>query len=287
MRSRRRLCTALFAVIALAACRKTEPHAPATATPTPAGKAAATVVFIHGVGNQSVGYSNPMQDLLRPRMGAGVAFREVLWSDLGTLLGLRSAPNAELRRAEEEWQAEITRDQRAISTMRSPDLDRARLEQESAAARGYIGPILRYEFLSPAERGRIQARLRDALNAVRSEHMYLVAHSLGSLIAFDVLHGWEDHTTPPKVDGFYTLGSPLNRSIFRAHNGRPTSAPPGVASWTNVYSPWDPIASALASAYTGVSDRKIETAIFPTTAHSAYWTHTDVIALFPEGTTAP
>ena len=288
MRSRRGLSTALFAVIALAACRKPEPPAPATATPTPAGKAAATVVFIHGIGNQSAGYSQRMQDLLGPRMGAGVVFREVLWSDLGTLLGLRSAPNAELRRAEEEWQEEITRDQREISTMRSPDLDRARLEQESAAARGYVGPILRYEFLSPAERGRIQARLREALDAAGPGPIYLVAHSLGSLIAFDVLHGWEGGGPPAgKVAVFYTLGSPLNKSIFRAHYGRPTAAPPGVASWTNVYSPWDPIASALASAYTGVSDRKVETAIFPTTAHSAYWTHTDVIALFPEGAAAP
>ena len=287
MKRRRRVGLFLFAAVALAACRRTEAPAAATATPTPAAEAAATVVFIHGIGNQSAGYSDSMRDLLAPRMGDGVAFREVLWSDLGTILGLRTAPNAEFQRAEAEWQGEIDRTQAQIATMRSPDLDRARLQQESAAARGYVGPILRYEFLSPAERGRIQARLREALDATGPGRIHLVAHSLGSVIAFDVLHGWEGGAAPPKVDSLYTLGSPLNSGIFRAHNGRPTSAPSGVASWTNVYSPWDPIASALAGAYTGVSDRKVETAVFPTTAHSAYWTHTDVIALFPEGLAVP
>jgi hypothetical protein len=287
VRRRRLVGLVLFAALALAACRKTEAPDAATATPTPAAEAAATVVFIHGIGNQSAGYSDSMRDLLALRMGSGVAFREVLWSDLGTILGLRTAPNAELQRAEEAWKAEIDRAQAEIATMRSPDLDRARLQLEYTAARGYVGPILRYEFLSPAERGKIQARLREALDAAGRGRIYLVAHSLGSVIAFDVLHGWEGGAAPPKVDSFYTLGSPLNSGIFRGHNGRPTSAPSGVTSWTNVYSPWDPIASALAAAYSGVSDRKVETQIFPTTAHSAYWTHTDVIALFPEGLAVP
>jgi len=276
----------LFGSLVVVGCGKNDGSSP-TKTPTPGPSSAAqTVVIIHGVGNQVAGYSLPMQARLRLQMGE-VGFREVLWSDLGTFL-MRSAASAsrvnpEFRRAEEEWQAEISREEARISTMRSPDLDRAQLQQEYAAARGYVGPILQYEFLSPAERGRIQARLREVLDAAGSGRTYIVAHSLGSLIAFDVLHGWEGHTTPPKVDSFYTLGSPLNRSMFRGHNGRPVTAPPGVSTWTNVYSPWDLIGSALAAAYTGVGDRKVETSIGPITAHRAYWTHPDVIGLFPAG----
>lgn len=275
--------------LAAAGCGKDD----GTKTPTPIPDAATqVVVIIHGVGNQQIGYSLPMTNLLGPRM-PDTGFREVLWSDLGTFLARSAvAADPELRAAEEAWKAELEREEqerlreaarlRAVAPeRRSPELDPARIQQEYAAARGYVGPILQYEFLSRAERARIQARLRDALDGAGSRPTYVVAHSLGSVIAFDVLHGWEGNDAPRNVKWFFTLGSPLNKFIFRAHNGRPTASPPGLVSWTNVYSPSDPIASALETAYAGVQDRRIATSSMPITAHSAYWTHPDLIRLFP------
>jgi hypothetical protein len=279
-------------ILSLVACRKGKVAPGVTPAPPTPDNAVQIVAIIHGVGNQHVGYSAPMTDLLHPRM-VDTGFREVLWSDLGTFLA-RSAAAAdpELRRAEEEWKAELAREEQeklleaarrreAAPNERSPEVDPAQIQREYATARGYVGPILQYEFLSRAERARIQARLRAALDSAGSRPTYVVAHSLGSVIAFDVLHGWEGNDAPRNVKWFFTLGSPLNKFIFRAHNGRPTVSPPGLASWTNVYSPSDPIASPLETAYAGVQDRRIQTSSLPITAHSAYWTHPDVIGLFP------
>jgi len=271
--------------LTLAGCKEGGNGAFPTPVPTESEHAAQTVVIIHGVGNHEAGYSKPIQALLELRMGQ-VRFSEVLWSDLGTFL-LRTAAgeSPELRRAKEDWQAELTREEARVLTMRSPNLDTARVHQEYEAARGYVGPILQYEYLSREERRRIQARLREALQRAvgTSDRTHLVAHSLGSVIAFDVLHGWEGGEAPLQLESFVTLGSPLNKSVFRSRNGRPTAFPPTVREWVNVFSPWDPISSALAPSYGGVGDRKIETSILPLSAHSAYWTHPDVIGLFPAG----
>jgi pimeloyl-ACP methyl ester carboxylesterase len=283
MRSRVVARLLLGSLVVLGCGKKDGSPTPSTPTPAPPN-AAQTVVIIHGIGNQEAGYSLPTQALLELRMG-DVGFREVLWSDLGSLAAMSAARESpEFRRAEEEWQAEISREEARISTMISTNLDRGRLQREYAEARRYVGPILQYEFLSRTERGKIQARLREALEAVASSpRTHLVAHSLGSVIAFDVLHGSKGATPPLKVESFYTLGSPLNRRMFKGHNGRPTAPPPGVSKWTNVYSPWDIIGSALSVGYPGVRDRKIETPIYPIAAHTAYWTHTEVIGLFPAG----
>jgi len=267
--------------LALAACGKDSRTAP-TPTPPESVRVAQTVVIIHGVGNQKAGYSEPLQALLKLRI-PDAAFSEVLWSDLGTFL-MRTAPeaNPELRRAEAEWEQEMAQEERRLEMMRSPHLDTERARQEHQAARGYVGPILQYEFLSRAERLRIQGRLRDAIEraARNSDRIAVVAHSLGSVIAFDVLHGWEQDGAPLRADLFCTFGSPLNKSIFRGHNGRPVVAPPSVSSWINVYSPSDMIASGLGPGYVGVTDRRIETSVLPLTAHSSYWTHPEVIGLF-------
>jgi hypothetical protein len=246
----------------------------------PATRVAKAVIIIHGVGNQNAGYSKPIQDALKVGDQA-LHFIEVLWSDLGSML--RQAPGAadqEQRAAEQALLAEIDAAELRALASRSPSQDETQLRNEYAAARGFVGPIVQYEFLSRAERGRIQQRLREALDwsAKNADKTFVIAHSLGSVIAFDSLHAWEGGTPPGRVALLSTMGSPLGKSIFVGRHGRPSTRPGNVDAWLNFHSPTDPIASPLAPPYTEVEDHNVRTSILPLTAHSAYWTHTDVVS---------
>ena len=277
-----RLTAAILVAVACAAgCNgKTDP--PSNRDPV---RVANAVVIIHGVGNQLPGYSKPIQDLLTAG-NQTLHFREVLWSDLGSVLReAGAAADKERQAAEQQLLDEINAaEQRALAARTtlppSPAQDETRIREEYAAARGFVSPIVRYEFLSPIERARIQLRLREALDwsAKNADRTFVIAHSLGSVIAFDTLHAWEGGTPPGKVMLLATMGSPLGKGIFASHRGRPARRPANAEAWLNFHSPYDPIASALAGSYSDVADRGLKTSMLPITAHSAYWTHADVLS---------
>ncbi len=272
--ARRTVRTLLVLLLIGAACRQEEK--PAAPTPSAPAKIARAVVVIHGVGNQSAGYSRDLQRGLNAD-DLPLHFVEVLWSDLGTMLLKQTKLDKEQQAAEREMLADLAAAERRARATRSKE--DPQLRQEFAAARGYVGPIVRYEFLPGAERNRIQQRLRDALDWAGShaDRTYVVAHSLGSVIAFDTLHAWQGGSPPPRAALLTTIGSPLNNRLFVGRRGRPTAKPANVQTWVNFYSTADPIASALAASYHDVEDRSVKTSILPLSAHSAYWTHPDVL----------
>jgi hypothetical protein len=96
----------------------------------------------------------------------------------------------------------------------------------------------------------MQARLRDVLRQFAGHDILLIAHSMGSIIAFDVL---SDPPPGVAVDIFVTLGSPLGLPPIVARNfraqkaARPSikrpHAPDAVRSlWYNLSDPRDTVA---------------------------------------------
>jgi len=59
----------------------------------------------------------------------------------------------------------------------------------------------------------IQERLRQALEKYRGHHIMLIAHSMGSIVAFDVLRTLQNGHV---VEKFVTLGSPLGLPVITA-----------------------------------------------------------------------
>ncbi len=272
---------ALVVVACPVACGDSK--APPSDRDAPASRVATSVIIIHGVGNHEAGYSRPIQDLLKAQ-SSSLHFIEVLWSDLGSLLRQVEGPiSKERQAAEQELLDEINAaEARALASPTvSPSAaqDETQIRTEYAAARGFVGPIVRYEFLTGAERGRIQERLRAALDwsAKNADRTFVIAHSLGSVIAFDSLHAWEGGVRPAQVALLATMGSPLGKRIFVGHRGRPSGRPASVDGWMNFHSPTDPIASPLAGSYANVEDRGVTTSKLPLTAHGAYWTHAEVL----------
>jgi hypothetical protein len=84
-----------------------------------------------------------------------------------------------------------------------------------------------------------------AIQTLSTSPRVLIGHSLGSIVAYEVLCMLPDHG----VDTLITLGSPLGlRSIRTAlrpsAQDRLPKLPPGIARWVNVYDPSDAVACA-------------------------------------------
>jgi hypothetical protein len=110
-------------------------------------------------------------------------------------------------------------------------------------ATGFVGAffpeLLRY-FTDTRARSEIVADLADTLHRVRPR--ILIAHSLGSVVAYETL--WEHAGI--EVDLLVTLGSPLAMpdlvyDRLAAHPG-PRARPPGVRRWINIADRGDIIA---------------------------------------------
>lgn len=97
-------------------------------------------------------------------------------------------------------------------------------------------------FFQPETRDRIRKRLEDALPADEAEDVVLVSHSMGTVIAFDVLQTRAAAGRPIRVRKFVTLGSPLGITEIQDHLATRPEIPADVREWTNFADPLDPVA---------------------------------------------
>ena len=93
-------------------------------------------------------------------------------------------------------------------------------------------------------RNQIRTKLYDVLMHHRDRRVLLLAHSMGSIIAYDVLRTL-DNTESLQIEHMITIGSPLGLPIV-AHNIREefgaTCTPHNVRRWTNIADPGDKVA---------------------------------------------
>ncbi len=102
---------------------------------------------------------------------------------------------------------------------------------------------LRDYYGKPDVRNRVRDRLTHALHRHHNTRVCLIAHSMGSIIAYDVLRMLEQHS--PDIDHFVTIGSPLGLPIVTQHVREEfsnTLVPQHVRQWTNLADPGDRIA---------------------------------------------
>jgi len=92
-------------------------------------------------------------------------------------------------------------------------------------------------------RDRIRAKLATALQQHEDKRICLIAHSMGSIIAYDVLRAGEQHQ--PAIEHFVTIGSPLGLPIVTQHIREEfvkTTVPHQVKRWLNLADPGDKVA---------------------------------------------
>ncbi|MEW5720008.1 MAG: hypothetical protein AB1817_15375 [Chloroflexota bacterium] len=96
---------------------------------------------------------------------------------------------------------------------------------------------------------KIRQELIDGLrDAQQYDEIALISHSLGSVVAFDVLNGWTENK--PRIAYWFTLGCPLTKvlrlragTLNRLNNSN-------VTHWYNVYDTTDIIAGPLGPTFT-------------------------------------
>ena len=270
------------------------------------------VIVIHGIGNlraASATYSQPLQERIRKYFGSAdpdaIAFHEVNWSDIGgaeemdLINNKHVLPDASLPGAGSLWPPN-----HAIGEV----LDS--FTNISEQARRYlllsVGDALIY--LTKPGGEQIRQRLIDKVIAVREQlirerpgrqqYVSIVAHSLGSVVAYDVcaLFGtrYRDAVKGLGLSNFFTMGSPLALFTLMQYGGAAPhyadrgvflDRPDGSGRWINFYDQQDPIAFPLRDVYPPligvpgrdyvIRDRRVQTGTFH--AHVNYFTN-DVVA---------
>lgn len=104
------------------------------------------------------------------------------------------------------------------------------------------------------KRQQMRSRLSDLLERHQGKEIFLIAHSMGSIIGYDVLRTL-DHAGTLKGVYVVTIGSPLGLPIVTSHIRREfggTQTPQNVRQWTNIADPGDKVAldCNLADEYT-------------------------------------
>lgn len=98
------------------------------------------------------------------------------------------------------------------------------------------------------DQAEIRQKMRSRLSELLAEHqgkrLMLIAHSMGSIIAYDVLRSCEN-SAAIKIEHFITVGSPIGLPIV-AHKIRQEfgekHTPQQVQRWTNIADPGDKVA---------------------------------------------
>jgi subtilisin family serine protease len=123
--------------------------------------------------------------------------------------------------------------------------------------RNFIPDVSAY-FYNEELRGRIQRRLSSILVKGGGPY-FIVSHSLGTVIAYDVLH--KDVHKELDVKLWVTLGSPLGLEEVKDQVHKPHVVPASVTMWRNFADRLDPVAldTTVADEYTGpdVQDKLI------------------------------
>jgi len=110
-------------------------------------------------------------------------------------------------------------------------------------------------------RQRLLRQLKEA--AAQARHTVLVTHSMGTMVAYDVLRNCSDC---PPVSTLFTLGSPLGiqevQDELRAPGTEKVDFPADkLGRWINVYDPLDPVCGVdprFANDYAAVNGKAVE-----------------------------
>jgi pimeloyl-ACP methyl ester carboxylesterase len=90
-----------------------------------------------------------------------------------------------------------------------------------------------------AKQDAVRERLRELLRSARDKQIMLIAHSMGSIVAYDVLRAAGRNLPGLRIAHFVTLGSPLGLTEVKEIVAAPLRVPECVARWSNFADPRD------------------------------------------------
>lgn len=260
-----------------------------------------SILYIHGIkaDTASTEWASALDLALRRRGNGGVEARDLklfapAWRDEldgpapdhdieSPRLTYVKSGDAEYDHAVGRWslrQADLERSLRQRGTLRSgpfghlPD-DALDLAASPVAAR-VVAEVGRY----CRETNRRHACLNAVLQQIPAgEDLIVVAHSLGSVLALDLLY----HLPAANdVRLLVTIGSPLGRDVARRHLRRINDRFPAerVGPWVNVVGQWDPVAAGrgITGHFPEALDVFVDTGTVAKSHFAAQYLDQDVVA---------
>lgn len=163
----------------------------------------------------------------------------------------------------------------------------------SPAIAFFLGDVFAY-----LREGDLRARIRQVIRADLLEAhaasksgggpVVVVAHSMGGVIAVDMLQDIADAGLPPdlSIAALFTVGS--QPGLFKAVGGLAGKSgadgralrPESVKAWFNVFDPIDPLAFRADPTFSGVEDLVFDSITGLATAHTSYFARPQFFARF-------
>ncbi len=129
--------------------------------------------------------------------------------------------------------------------------------------------------------GQLERKIKDLSGDEEAEEIWLVGHSLGSVISFDVLKKFIDNNVKTKVTRFYSVGSPLDKINYfwggnYGANVVDLLQKNGI-EWYNYYASLDIVSDYLCSFGKLTEQEKFYNSLSILTAHTTYWRNNSVM----------
>lgn len=237
------------------------------------------IVWVHGIGGYTAGYSTPWKNVFNEYLTFPDAdFIEVLWADQFNLtvasLAARAdtpGPHAALTQVEQlravavQSGLEMLLTARASAFAAAKAVPQANAPIERARSQGvalpagatdllslpnvHIGEFVQYlvsRRVRSAVKEKMKAKLRPLAGGTFA--ISVVAHSWGTVVAYDTLLDMESEQPDLQIANLFTLGSPLwlVRHLLDDSSGR---KPGELTNWSNVEADGDFVGSWLSPGF--------------------------------------
>ena len=242
------------------------------------------VIWVHGIGPTQPGYSLSWDQVYNQYLNfPPTDYIEVLWSDV---FGSTSNTNNQvmnqlaipLTAQEQLVEAKVRKDlvtvllARTIAQAQSPALlgEWSQLTQKVAAGQmglppwvlnpdAYIGEFVKY-LVSQDVRNAVKEKAKMQLRPLANSgfNCTVIAHSWGTVVAYDSLLDLESELPALQLAHLFTLGSPLwlVHYLLENNSGR---KPRNVANWVNIHAQGDPVGAGLTPGFQVDADFSVAT----------------------------
>ena len=233
------------------------------------------LIFIHGVSSQTTGYSNRF-------------YNNIIKSYKSTLVKKRKSKQEARAKARELIQKEILWADVTTNLTNRYMFLQYKLKKKPGKWNFFLKSIdpLVIQILHYVKDKRYKTSGMNILKKVdnafkticsdKSDKVIVIAHSLGSVVAFDYIFGFRKYKIRPKinVEALITLGCPV--PLFTSAMGHVESKitlPKNVKRWINILDPDDGVGRFCKPFFKNVKvqDITINTGFGPLGSHSKYW----------------
>jgi len=263
-----------------------------------------SIVYVHGISEHPVGYSDEWYAALKPHLSFTAEKHEVRWSDIvnATSTAYSSAPLDEASTSvEEELRRELNRElsERRLRNRQSetPNAPRSSESSTYSESGNIVGSFILDDFVRymawEDTRNDILARFDDVVIPLlrAGKTLNIISHSWGTVVSYEGLRRLDQENLPGRVANLFVLGSALSIGTVQGNLfGRVTDGrnPNCVDNFVNIDAggdvvggsitpPFDDVTEYLQRVPTGCSMFRFRrwlgqpTARNPACAHSSYF----------------